>query len=77
MYTSRYYYDEKMEEHRPGPEGHVERPERIAAIHKHLQATGLLKRCTHMPTQMASAKELGIVHRCSQMALYRHRRRHV
>ncbi|MGD9722257.1 MAG: histone deacetylase [Pirellulales bacterium] len=54
------YYDPLFLEHRTGH--HPERPERLVQVMRHLERTGLDRRCTRPEWQPASIDELAAVH---------------
>jgi acetoin utilization deacetylase AcuC-like enzyme len=55
------YDDDAFDAHDAGP-GHPERPQRLEAIRRGLQAGGLVERCLAMPVVEASHQQLGRVH---------------
>ena len=57
----RLYTDPRMMEHVTPPR-HPERPERLQAILKHLDRTGLSRRCEAGTVREATREELGRVH---------------
>ena len=56
-----YTYDAEMERHKAGPD-HPERPDRTAAIHRHLRDCGLLDLTRNLPGRRATREELLLVH---------------
>jgi len=58
-----FVYDARMTEHTPPPNTlHPERPGRLHAIHKRLQAEGLLAACRSLTPHVATDNELLTVH---------------
>jgi acetoin utilization deacetylase AcuC-like enzyme len=60
------YTDDRMLEHHP-PSGHPERPERLQAILRHLDRTGLRGRCAEGIVRAATREELLRVHVASYL----------
>ncbi len=60
------YYDPLFLEHRTGK--HPERPERLLSVMRHLERTGLDRRCRRPTWQPATPKRLARVHRPSYLA---------
>lgn len=54
------YYDPLFLEHQTGT--HPERPERLVQVMRHLERTGLDRRCTRPGWQAASRQQLALVH---------------
>src|SRR4051794_13549752 len=56
------FSDERMLDHAP-PHGHPERPERLQAILRHLDRTGLASTCSQGQVRAATRLELSRVHK--------------
>lgn len=56
-----FYTDERMLDHQPKP-GHPERPERLAAVLRHLKRTGQLDSAVRGECRLATDAELLLVH---------------
>ena len=61
-------------EHRS--DGHVERPERVESILKHLEERGLMSRLTPLPARNATVAEIALVHDRQHITLVRETARH-
>ena len=55
------FTDRRMIEHEV-PKGHPERPERLQAVLRHLERTGLMNSCPHGKVREATDKELSRIH---------------
>jgi acetoin utilization deacetylase AcuC-like enzyme len=61
------FSDPRMLEHIPSPT-HPERPERLRAVLRHLERTGIAGRCSNMPVRPATDEELLRVHSAGHIA---------
>jgi acetoin utilization deacetylase AcuC-like enzyme len=61
------FSDSRMLEHIPSPT-HPERPERLRAVLRHLERTGISSRCPGMPVRPATDEELLRVHSAGHIA---------
>jgi acetoin utilization deacetylase AcuC-like enzyme len=59
--TTAIIYDPLFLRHRPGPH-HPEAPERLEAVWRHLESTGMIHRLKQLPARPATAEELAAVH---------------
>jgi len=60
------YYDPLFLEHQTGQ--HPERPERLTSIMRHLERTGLDRRCERPNWRPASLEQMGLVHTAQYLA---------
>jgi len=62
MKKTGYFYDDTMCLHRKRDGQHPECPERITSIHKYLYEKGLLDKCVHFDSRLASEEEVLDIH---------------